>query len=113
MGVESCRRICRGAERESVSLFCLGERRFNEYSEMTMGKQQKLLTALALGIGAASAWRGYIRNKRLYDVEGKVVLIVGGSRGLGLILARQLAEQGARLAICARDEGGRGWAGET
>ena len=33
----------------------------------------------------------------------KVVLITGGSRGLGLVLARELAGRGAKLAICARD----------
>ena len=31
------------------------------------------------------------------------MLITGGSRGLGLVIARQLAAQGARIAICARD----------
>jgi short-subunit dehydrogenase len=35
-------------------------------------------------------------------LRGKVVLVTGGSRGLGLVLARQLAAKGARLAICAR-----------
>ncbi|MBD2259333.1 SDR family oxidoreductase [Pseudanabaena sp. FACHB-2040] len=30
--------------------------------------------------------------------------MTGGSRGLGLVMARQLVEAGARLAICARDE---------
>lgn len=30
-------------------------------------------------------------------------MITGGSRGLGLVLARELASQGAKLAICARD----------
>ena len=29
--------------------------------------------------------------------------MTGGSRGLGLVMARQLIEAGARLAICARD----------
>ncbi|MNY03412.1 putative ketoacyl reductase [compost metagenome] len=33
-----------------------------------------------------------------------MVLITGGSRGLGLLLAREFARQGCRLAICARDE---------
>jgi NAD(P)-dependent dehydrogenase (short-subunit alcohol dehydrogenase family) len=40
----------------------------------------------------------------MYDFRGKVVLITGGSRGLGLVLARAFALEGARLAICARDE---------
>jgi NAD(P)-dependent dehydrogenase (short-subunit alcohol dehydrogenase family) len=31
------------------------------------------------------------------------VLVTGGSRGLGLVLAREAAAQGARVAICGRD----------
>jgi short-subunit dehydrogenase len=37
------------------------------------------------------------------SLAGRVVLITGGSRGLGLVLAREAAAQGARVAICARD----------
>ena len=37
------------------------------------------------------------------DIRGNVVLITGGSKGLGLALAREFARQGCRLAICARD----------
>ena len=37
------------------------------------------------------------------EFKDKVVLITGGSRGLGLVLARQFAGEGARIAICARD----------
>src|SRR2546430_15176959 len=35
--------------------------------------------------------------------QDKVVLITGGSRGVGLVLARELARRGAKLALCARD----------
>jgi NAD(P)-dependent dehydrogenase (short-subunit alcohol dehydrogenase family) len=38
-----------------------------------------------------------------YDLRGKTVLVTGGSRGLGLVLARELTRRGARVAICARD----------
>lgn len=39
------------------------------------------------------------------DLRGQVALITGGSRGLGLLLARRFAGEGCRIAICARDEG--------
>lgn len=44
------------------------------------------------------------RRRPTFDLTGKVVLITGGSRGLGLALARGFAKEGARLVLCARDE---------
>ena len=38
-------------------------------------------------------------------LAGKVVLITGGTDGLGLALAHQLGREGASVAICGRDEG--------
>lgn len=38
------------------------------------------------------------------DLRGQIALVTGGSRGLGLLIARELAAEGCRLAICARDE---------
>ena len=40
--------------------------------------------------------------RQLFDLTGKVVLITGGSRGLGLQMAEALGEMGAKLAITAR-----------
>src|SRR5271165_4273909 len=39
------------------------------------------------------------------ELVGKVVLITGGTDGLGLALASQLANEGASVAVCGRDEG--------
>ena len=40
--------------------------------------------------------------KTLLDLSGKVALVTGGSRGLGLQIAQALGEMGAKLAITAR-----------
>jgi NAD(P)-dependent dehydrogenase (short-subunit alcohol dehydrogenase family) len=58
---------------------------------------------LTLAAGALAAGAAVRRLRASYDFAGKVVVITGGSRGLGLVLARQLAAEGARLALLARD----------
>jgi NAD(P)-dependent dehydrogenase (short-subunit alcohol dehydrogenase family) len=50
------------------------------------------------------AGRALQRRRRRWDLEGRNVLVTGGSRGLGLAIARQLLRAGARVAVCARDE---------
>ena len=56
----------------------------------------------------AAAALALLSSRRLlsppYPLAGKVVLIGGGSRGLGLALARVYADHGARLMLLARDE---------
>jgi short-subunit dehydrogenase len=37
------------------------------------------------------------------DISGEVAVVTGASRGLGLLLARELARHGCPLVLCARD----------
>lgn len=59
-------------------------------------------------VGLAIAWGAYklaetaVRQSRRFAWRNRVVLISGGSRGLGLVLARELVRRGAKVMICAR-----------
>jgi NAD(P)-dependent dehydrogenase (short-subunit alcohol dehydrogenase family) len=60
--------------------------------------------AIAAGtLGTVAAVRAWLRSRNTISLSGKNVLITGGSRGLGLILARKIAALGGRIVICARD----------
>ena len=56
-------------------------------------------------IGAGFAGKARLRQRNEIDLHDRVVLITGASRGLGLVMAREFAAEGAKLAICARTEG--------
>jgi short-subunit dehydrogenase len=43
-----------------------------------------------------------IARIRRYDLKGRVVLVTGGGRGLGLQVAREAARRGAKLALFSR-----------
>jgi NAD(P)-dependent dehydrogenase (short-subunit alcohol dehydrogenase family) len=58
---------------------------------------------LAGGTLAYLGWQ-LVRGMRETSLASQVVLITGGSRGLGLLMAREFAGEGCRIAICARDE---------
>ena len=59
---------------------------------------------LALGGAVAAAAYYSTQQRRRMSFAGTTVLISGGSRGLGLELARVFADEGAHLVLLARDE---------
>ncbi len=69
---------------------------------MTEQQKRNLIIATA-GVGALLAAQTW-RRRPAYDFAEKSVVVTGGSRGLGLVLARLLADQGARLTLVARSE---------
>src|SRR5947209_10503748 len=71
--------------------------------EQWTGGRKTLAVAAGAGIGLLG--RELLQRMREADLRGQVALITGGSRGLGLLLAREFARAGCRLVICARDDG--------
>src|SRR5438445_6248152 len=57
-----------------------------------------LLIGIGCGLGLAAR-----RKRARFSFQSRSVVISGGSRGLGLVMARQLAAKGARLTLLARD----------
>ena len=67
------------------------------------------VAGVGAGLTALAVWRRLTRGE---EMHGKVVLITGGSRGLGLAMAREFAAAGARIVICAREQQELDWARE-
>lgn len=62
----------------------------------------KALGAAGLVVAVGALASALARRSR-YTFTDKTVVVTGGSRGLGLLLARRLAAEGARLVLLARD----------
>src|SRR5918994_3235863 len=79
----------------------------NSEKEVTMddSRSQIPFPIKLIVFGATAAAVSYaMRQKRRIDFAGKTVVISGGSRGLGLELARGFADEGANIVLLARDE---------
>lgn len=57
---------------------------------------------MVAGAAGYFAWRALRDSGE--DLDGQVVLITGGSRGLGFLLAQEFAANRCRVVICARDD---------
>jgi NAD(P)-dependent dehydrogenase (short-subunit alcohol dehydrogenase family) len=64
----------------------------------------KLWFASPFVFGSATVAKNLLALTRRYNFEDKVVLLVGGSRGLGLELARLLGAERAKIVLAARDQ---------
>ncbi len=67
----------------------------------------KTLPGKAFGIAAGLLVFAAVRaatKATTFKFSDKVVVISGGSRGLGLLMARRLGREGAKLVLLARDE---------
>jgi NAD(P)-dependent dehydrogenase (short-subunit alcohol dehydrogenase family) len=63
-------------------------------------------TTLLLGTAAVAGGLALFRfamGATDYSFRNKVVVITGGARGLGLVLARKLAGEGAKVVLCSRN----------
>lgn len=63
----------------------------------------KHIGLLGLGGLAVASWLILRAMRERFSFSGKSVLITGGSRGLGLLLAKRVCAEGGRVALLARD----------
>jgi NAD(P)-dependent dehydrogenase (short-subunit alcohol dehydrogenase family) len=61
---------------------------------------------VAMGAAGVALLSLYLKRRKPKDrnLVGQTVVVTGASRGLGLILARELLREGCRVVICARDK---------
>jgi NAD(P)-dependent dehydrogenase (short-subunit alcohol dehydrogenase family) len=72
---------------------------------LALGRRIAIGMGIGMGASAGLLTAGVLAlRKRSIDLTNQVVLITGGSRGLGLAVAQEFGKRGCRLAICARDE---------
>jgi NAD(P)-dependent dehydrogenase (short-subunit alcohol dehydrogenase family) len=81
-----------------------GARGFSRLTGRYRPFPRRNVVAVASLLCLAWAIRSFLRSRGGFDFSGRSVLITGGSRGFGLLLAREFGRRGARVSICARSE---------
>jgi hypothetical protein len=66
-------------------------------------RPRDLVFATAVAALAIDGLRRLTKRRARFRLEGRNALVTGGSRGLGLEIARVLVDRGANVAIVARD----------
>jgi short-subunit dehydrogenase len=86
------------AARRRVHVVTMGKQR----TEERLGRQLAGAGA-AVVLGLAGRW-WLRRRKRRASLAGEVAIVTGSSRGLGALVARELARKGCRVVLCARNQ---------
>jgi short-subunit dehydrogenase len=76
-----------------------GKNKVTKAQEIHAGRG--VAAAVALGLGG----RSVLRRIRGLNLRGQVILITGSSRGLGFVIAQELAREGCHLVLCGRNQG--------
>ena len=66
-------------------------------------RTRTVLQHTAALVAGAAAFSAAFRHASRMNLEGRTALITGGSRGLGLAIARELGRLGAHVTLAARD----------
>jgi hypothetical protein len=69
---------------------------------MEQGRSDRRKLAAQAAFALAVLGGAALVRRPMADLRGQAALITGGSRGLGLLLAREFGRAGCRVAICAR-----------
>jgi NADP-dependent 3-hydroxy acid dehydrogenase YdfG len=90
-----------------VTLLAVKKLKQNDMGGSNISTKRKGISKIinTLGWGLLVTWAAgkVYRQLTRKSLKGKVVLVTGGARGLGLCIARELGSQGARLVLCSRN----------
>jgi short-subunit dehydrogenase len=73
------------------------------FSPKKVGNRHRwtIVSLLAAAVVGGIRWRR--DSKRKFELAGKRIVVMGGSRGLGLLMAQEFVRQGSEVVVTARD----------